>query len=198
MAGEIRTESALYGPTRLFVNTYFLQKLREHIATTSLQVFVADTSLTAGNEGGQWSRPDVAALVLGRGQFVPHWVADLHTFEVKTAAGLNEAAVYEANAHGRFGRFAWLVFQAVGRASPDSDGVFKRVTKLASQMGVGVIHFDNESDPQNWNLAFWPRATGAENAVADSFVRERFPADTKKQIAARLNTLGWLGGANEH
>lgn len=194
---EVQIERELYGPTRLFVNTYFLLKLREQIATTALQIFVADTSLAAGQEGGQWSRPDVAALVLGRGQYVPHWVADLHTFEVKTASGLSERAVYEANAHGRFGRYSWLVFQAVGRASPSPDTNFQRIVKLAAQMGVGVIHFEDASDPQHWNLEIWPRPTGADSSAADRFVRERFPSDAKHQIATRLSALGWLGGQDD-
>ena len=56
-AGEIIIERELYEPTRLFANTYFLQKLREQITTVRLQAFVADTSQAPSADGGPWSRP---------------------------------------------------------------------------------------------------------------------------------------------
>lgn len=128
------------------------------------------------------TRPDIAALALGRGRFIPHWRAELHTFEVKTASGLSEAAVHEANAQARFGHFSWLVFQAVGRASPDLDGIFQRVRKLASHLGIGVIYFDDPERPQDWIIEIWPRRTGTDDQTADLFVRERFPTATKSKL----------------
>lgn len=192
MPEEVRIEAELYEPTRLFLHAAFGSRLAE-TTTTSVQIFSADTSRAQVADGGQWSRPDVAALVLGAGAYVPYWKTDLHTFEVKTAGGLSETAVHEANAHGRYGHYAWLVFQSVGRASIEAEGTFRRVQKLAAHLGVGVVHFQNPREVLNWTVELWPRRTGTDNATADAFVRERFPEETKTRIESRLRALGWRG-----
>ncbi|MGH8337739.1 MAG: hypothetical protein ACRETL_13165, partial [Gammaproteobacteria bacterium] len=154
MPDEVRIEAELYEPTRLFLHAAFGTRLAES-TTTPVQIFAADTSKTQVADGGQWSRPDVAALVIGAGVYVPYWKADLHTFEVKTAAGLSETSVHEANAHGRYGHYPWLVFQSVGRASVDADSTFKRVHKLASHLGIGLIHFQNPREVLDWTITLW-------------------------------------------
>lgn len=192
MAEEISREADIYEPTRRYLSVSFIQRLREQSTLSDLHIFAADTSLVATPDGGKWTRPDISALVLGRGQFVPHWRADLHTFEVKTASGLSEASVYEANAQGRFGHYTWLTFQSVGKASERTQ-TFKKVTKLASTIGVGVIHFSDDSRPQDWVVEVWPRRTGTDNHTADAFIRDRFPTEVKAQIADYLAASGWIG-----
>lgn len=193
MTDEVKIESALYAPTMRFLYVSFIARLREQSALSSLQLFASNTSLVGGSEGGQWTRPDVAALVLGRGQYVPHWRADLHTFEIKTASGVNETAVHEANAHGRFANYSWLVFQAVGRASSQSEAFTHRITRLASHLGVGIVHFVDPDDPNCWTISVWPRRTGTDTATTDSFVRERFSEEDRSRISSNLRELGWLG-----
>lgn len=193
MTDEVTSERLLYAPTRRFLHVSFVQRLKEQSSIGDLQIYAADTSVTPGGDGGQWTRPDIAALVLGRGKFVPYWRADLHTFEVKTASGVTETSVHEANAQGRFGHYPWLVFQAVGRATISADGIYARLRKLASHLGVGMINFINPEKPQDWQIALWPRRTGADDQIADNFVRERFPAETKEQISGHLASLGWTG-----
>jgi hypothetical protein len=193
MTLEVRIESELYGPTRVFLHAAFADRLAATMAT-HVQIFAADTSVSHTSEGGHWSRPDLAALILGGGEYVPYWKADLHTFEVKTCFGVSEGAVHEANAHGRFGHYTWLVFQALGKAAPESTGgLFRRLCETANRLGVGLIHFADPSDAHNWTIAAWPRRTGTDNATADAFVRERFPAETQQRIKSRLEALGWRG-----
>ncbi|MFO1017226.1 MAG: hypothetical protein U1E03_06485 [Hyphomonadaceae bacterium] len=197
MGAEVGIEAQLYEPTRQFVGTRFRQLLRDRVPSNGLQMFVEDTSIAGGPDSGYWSRPDVSALTVSRGQFVPYWSADLHTFEVKTASGLREHSVHEANAHGRFGQYAWLVFQAVGNASVDST-TFKKVSKLATQLGVGVVHFQDASAPKNtWIVEQWAQPTGASPAAADAFVRERFTPTMTARISSHLKTLGWPRVADE-
>lgn len=193
MTDEITSERLLYEPTRRFLHVSFIQRLKEQSQSGGLEIYAADTSTTPSPEGGQWTRPDVAALVLGRGRFVPHWRADLHTFEVKTAGGLTELAVHEANAQARFGHYAWLAFQAMGRATASTDGLFGRVHKLASHLGIGIIHFIDPARPHDWQIAVWPRRTGTDDQTADSFVRDRFPLEIKAQVSSHLASLGWVG-----
>jgi hypothetical protein len=191
MVVEIKTERALYAPTERFLYVSFLTRLREQSALGNLQLFASDTSAVATSDGGQWTRPDLAALVLGRGQFIPHWKADLHTFEVKTAAGLSETSVHEANAHGRFSNYSWLVFQAVGRAAIQVDGLTRRISRLASHLGVGLVHFVDPNDPNEWLIEVWPRRTGTDPSTADNFVRQRFSDEARARIAKNLRSLGW-------
>lgn len=191
MVDEIKTERALYAPTQRFLYVSFLARLREQSALTNLELFSSETASVAGTDGGQWTRPDIAALVLGRGSYIPHWRADLHTFEVKTAAGLSETSVHEANAHGRFSNYPWLVFQAAGRAAIQPDGLTRRVSRLASHLGVGLIHFLDPDDPHKWTIELWPRRTGTDASTVDSFVRERFSEETRLRIASNLRSLGW-------
>lgn len=197
MAIEVYVEAELYEATRRFVNTHFRQQLRERAPFAGLQLFVEDTSTAGGSDSGYWSKPDVSALALARGQFVPYWRADLHTFEVKTASGLAESAVHEANAHGRFGQYSWLVFQATGKSAPETTN-FKKVLKLAAQMGVGIVHFYDTTSPKSWVIAHWAQNTRADAASADAFVRERFAPTLKARISSHLGTLGWPGISDEH
>ncbi|MDX2275150.1 MAG: hypothetical protein NW206_06835 [Hyphomonadaceae bacterium] len=192
MVEEVKVERDLYLATMRFVSVSFIARLRELSPLPNLQAFPSNTSLAAGAEGGQWTRPDVAALVLGRGRFVPHWRADLHTFEVKTASGLNETAVHEANAHGRFSNYAWLVFQAVGKSCVESDLVARKITRLASHLGVGVIHFEDPESPHAWKIELWPKRTGTDASTADRFVAERFDHEMRVKISSNLRALGWL------
>lgn len=191
MVDEITTERELYAPTERFLYVSFLARLREHSALSNLQLFASDTSAAASADGGQWTRPDVAALVLGRGRYIPHWKADLHTFEVKTASGLSETSVHEANAHGRFSNYSWLVFQAVGRAATQVEGLTRRVSRLASHLGVGLIHFVDPHDPNQWEIDAWARKTGTDASTADNFIQERFSKETCARIATNLRSLGW-------
>lgn len=197
MGAEVSIEAQLYEPTRQFVGTRFRQLLRDRLPSGGLQMFVEDTALAGGPDSGYWSRPDVSALTISRGQFIPYWAADLHTFEVKTASGLREHSVHEANAHGRFGQYAWLVFQAVGAAATDQN-TFRKVLKVATQLGVGVVHFQDPAAPKaSWVVEQWAKSTGASAAAADAFVRERFSQTMTARISSHLKSLGWPRGADE-
>jgi hypothetical protein len=106
---------------------------------------------------------------------------------------LDETSVHEANAHGRFGHYAWLVFQCIGRAARDSALVSRRIYPLASHLGVGLISFEDPDKPNSWSIQAWPRRTGSDAASADNFIAERFSAEERARIAGNLKALGWGG-----
>lgn len=195
---EILIESELYPAACLFANARLSEILARRAGSGQPQVFVQDVATTAGTESGRWTRPDIAALAISRGEFVPYWRADLHTFEVKTARAVDVTGVHEANAHGRLGHYAWLTFQAVGRASPDTQH-FSDIINAAAAVGVSVVIFINPADPSTWSIANWPARTGADNAVSDAFVRERFSSSEQARIRDYLDRLGWsnLGGGED-
>jgi len=187
---EVKVEAELYGPTLNFIALAFGDHLRRRARSGSPWVFPAQVDHSAGSEEGRWTRPDLACLAIARGEFVPFWRADLHTFEVKTASGLNVTAVHEANAHGRLGQFTWLAFQAVGQATPDTN-LFGEIVSSASSVGVGVLTFTRPGDPSDWRVEQWPTRTSTDSAVADSFVRERFAPASQEAIRKLLDAYGW-------
>ena len=189
-AVEVTVERDLYEPTRRFLFSRFGSQLAEFAGSGTFKVFADLVAEVAGETGGTWTRPDLASLVISRGTFVPYWRADLHTFEVKTASGLDVIGAHEARAQGRLGHFAWLVFQAVGRASRQSDR-YDQVVRSASELGVGVITFESTHDPDDWQVVIWPKRTEADNAVADAFVRTRFALNTQADITGFLGSYGW-------
>lgn len=187
---EILVEAELYAAAELFVSLRLPNLLAQRAGSGRTEVFAQIVATTASNASGRWTRPDVAAFAISRGDFVPYWRADLHTFEIKTARGLDVTSVHEANAHGRFGHFAWLVFQAVGNARRDT-AHFEQVLASAAFVGVGVISFEHAGDPSNWTVEQWPIRTNADNSVADAFINERFDSRRKASIRGYLAELGW-------
>lgn len=187
---EVTVERDLYEHVRRFLFSRFGSRLAEHTGSGSFKVFADEVAEVAGESRGTWTRPDLAALVISRGTFVPYWRADLHTFEVKTATGLDVTGAHEARAQGRLGHYAWLVFQSVGRAAHGSER-FDQVLRSAVELGVGVIAFTNEADPDEWGVMAWPRRTEADDAIADEFVRTRFTPSIQLGISDFLSSYGW-------
>jgi hypothetical protein len=192
MTVEVRLEQDLYEPTRRFLKLVFPGLLKARSAEAQLEVFSDEVSRAIDGVAGRWTRPDLAALVVLRGEYVPYWRADLHTFEVKTAAGLDETSVHEAHAHGRFGQYAWLVFQSVGNASETSaSGVWHRVERQCAHLGVGLICFEDTTNANAWRVVHWPKRTGTDGAMSDRFVKQRFSDQLKREISLYLTNLGW-------
>lgn len=184
-------ESELYAPTLNFLALQFSDHLRRRARSGRSWIFPAQVEHTAGADDGRWTRPDLACLAIARGEYIPFWRADLHTFEVKTASGLNVTAVHEANAHGRLGQYAWLAFQAVGQAAPDRE-LFGEILSSAASVGIGVLTCVLPGDPSSWRVELWPIRTSTDIAVADAFVAERFGAPLQDRIRQFLNAHGWL------
>lgn len=187
---EIIREADLYSLTRRFVEMRFPALLSRRARSGIPIPFCNEVAETAGDPGGQWSRPDVAVLVISYGEYVPYWRADLHTIEVKTAGTVDVISAHEARAHGRYGHYCWLAFQAVGRAASQT-ARYKEVVDSAVGLGVGVLTCQCADDPDDWGAIEWPERTNTDNAVADSFIRQRFDERTKTAIRSFLASRGW-------
>lgn len=187
---EVTVERELYTPTLRFLFSQFGNKLSEHAGSGSVKVFADQVAEVPGETRGTWTRPDLAALAISRGTYVPYWRADLHTFEVKTASGLDVIGAHEARAQGRLGHFAWLVFQAVGRAGRNTER-YDQVRHSARELGVGMIVFELPADPSDWTIVEWPKRTEADDAVADAVVKSRFAPATRSDIQRFLAAYGW-------
>lgn len=191
---EITRERDLYTPVRDYLSLNFAGDLQRRAGAGKPEVFLDDVSTAAGTSDGIWTRPDIAAIAFTRGTYIPFLRADLHTFEVKTASGLDVKGVHEASAHRNLGHFSWLVFQSVGKAARSSE-IYNRVLSSANTLGVGVLTFRNPSTPKGWYVDAWPRRTDTDDAVADMFIGERFNALKKQQIKEYLSRMQIIGAA---
>jgi hypothetical protein len=195
---EVTREEELYKSAELFASARLAELLATRLGSDPPKVFAQQVSTAAGRVSGKWTRPDMAAVAILRGEFIPYWTAELHTFEIKTARGLDVTGVHEANSHARLGHFAWIAFQAVGRAN-EGGSCFDEVLRAALAVGVGVLTFTIPDDPTDWKVTAWPRPSGVDNAVADTFIRERFDPARQSRIRNYLAQLGWtnLAGASD-
>jgi len=185
---EIIVENKLYEHVSLYLSMSFPRVLSRKSGANPPKVFSADVSKVGGESDGSWTRPDLAALAVSRGTYVPFMRADLHTFEVKTARGLDVQGAHEASAQGRFGHYAWLVFQSVGLAGRNTI-MFDQVLASANSLGVGVITFQDAANTDQWHVDAWPVRTTTDDAVADEFVSSRFDYGLKEKIEKYLKGL---------
>lgn len=185
---EVTVESNLYTHVHRYLTMSFPSVLARQTGAHPPHVFSGDVSTVGGAADGSWTRPDLAALAITRGEYVPFLRADLHTFEVKTARGLDVQGAHEASAQGRFGHYAWLVFQALNVADR-STGLYDQVLRSAIRLGVGVITFRDPLDTSMWHIDAWPKRTSTDDAVADEFVSTRFDDVEKKKIKKYLTGL---------
>lgn len=192
--GEISIEYELYEPVRNYLALNFSSILSRKAGAGQPAVFVDDVSSTPGTADGIWTRPDLAATAFAKGQFIPFFRADLHTFELKTASGLDVKGVHEANAHGKLGHYAWLVFQSVGRAARSSE-LYTRILSSANDLGVGVVTFNNATSADGWYVDSWPRRTETDDAVADRFIDDRFSVLQKKRVQDYLTSINASGAS---
>jgi hypothetical protein len=185
-----------YAPTLNVIAIAFVDHLRRRARSGCPWGFPAHVDHSAGSEEDRWTRPDLACLAIGRGEFVTLWRADLHTVEAKTARGLNVTAFHEANAHSRPGQFTCLAFQAVGPTAPDTE-LFGEI--LSSASPVGVLTCARPGDPADWRVEQWPTRPNTDNAVADSFVRERFTTAIQDATRKLVDAYGWrdMRGPND-
>ena len=184
----ISVEAELYEHVDRYLMLNFSTVLAQKIGAHPPHVVSANVSTAAGDRDGSWSRPDLAALCITKGKFVPFVKAELHTFEVKTSKGLDIPSVHEASAHGRFGHFAWLVFQSVDRTARTTV-LFDQVLASANMLGVGVITFRCPTNPDQWHVDAWPKRTTTDDLVADEFIAERVSKEKQERILRYLEGL---------
>jgi hypothetical protein len=187
---EITVERELYLPLRRFLDMRFRLMLGRRLHASPPQIFAEEVADVAGNDDGVWTRPDVAALAIRRGRYLPSWAADLHSFEVKTAANLDVRGAHEAKSQSRFAHYPWLVFQAVGRAAVDAP-LHENVSLTADALGVGIITTTHPNDVDSWRVQSWPQRSDTHDLTADAFVQERFRRSTRDLIVQHLQHLGW-------
>lgn len=182
----VSQESSLYPLVLRWLRSDFrhstlVANLGEH-----LQAFSADVSTKSGDTRGLWSRPDLATVVFSRGKYVPTWHSALFSFEVKTAAGIGEAAVYEAFSHTRFAHYSVLVWQA-SESCPKSE----KIIQLCGEYGIGAVTTEAPNVSNSYTVRASPIRTDVSLFSVDRFIEQRFGKFERQSIASWLRANGW-------
>lgn len=185
MAETYKTEKSLYLPLIAWVNNAMKKSPLLAPWGMGAEIFAQDISSVPSCEGGLWSRPDVAALVYTKGRYVPSWRCELFSFEVKSATGINETAVYEAFAHTRYAHYAYLYWHT-GDREPEHKHI-----QLCKEFGIGAMTAGNPRDFSTYRVHATAQRRDIDLLSIDRFVEERFTASKKKQIAGWLDGQGW-------
>lgn len=184
----ITPEKALYP----IVLNWIKSRFKDHEANTLRgpfsQVFATDISAKASEQGsGLWTRPDLAALVLNKGQFVPSWSWSLVSFEIKTATNVDEQSVYETIGHTRFANSSFLVWQASENLSTDD----QNIVELCRQYQIGAITSEDPRDATSFRLRNMGAYASIPSYNIDGFIEARFPDHERDRIKNWLKENDW-------
>lgn len=182
----VAPESSLYPLVLQWLRSDFRHSILAAGLGEHLQTFSADVSTKSGDAQGLWSRPDLATIVFSRGKFVPTWHTALFSFEVKTASGIGEAAVYEAFSHTRFAHYSVLVWQASENCSKSA-----AITQLCEEYGIGAVTTEAPNVSNSYIVRAAPARTDVNLFAVDRFIEQRFGKHERQSIASWLRANGW-------
>lgn len=134
--------------------------LRRHgiPSTRSRDIEVYDTSRHRGVSGQRWVVPDLVAQCHPRAADGSELAPVIHTFEVEKAGAFTIQSVYQAHAQGIGADFSWVIYGR-GRVGAGEflhpDG--RRITRVAKELGIGLISFSSGNQLDSWDVAVKPR-----------------------------------------
>lgn len=132
--------------------------------------------------GGTWTRPDISVLATKAYPYLPGRTFELITFEVKTAASVDVAGVFEALSHAQFATMSYVLYCIAGK---DFDRDFKdtqRVISIATQHGVGLIVASDVSQYASWDERVRPRRSVPDPEQANLFISTCFSETAKQRV----------------
>jgi hypothetical protein len=179
-------ERDLYQPLESFINgSFFAAHRPPHGA---MRAVTAQTSSIQAFEGGTWTQPDVAAVLISRNKFAATAEVRLFSFEVKTRSGCQLQSVHEALAHTRFVNCSYLVWNRPHCICGDRE-FYNTIDASCVAYGVGLItiHDPGNSDTYEVRRAAQNKAVG-RNEV-DEFISTRFGPQSQAQIIDGLKML---------
>lgn len=187
-----RTDQYSVAPAGLLeVMTHGLELALYHGITERLHALLADqgrfedhTIEATGLQGrratgGKWSRPDITVVGLRRFEVLAGAYLEVHTYEIKTAAGFDIAALHEARAHRRRAHRSYVL---VDLESPDDEARVEDLVDDARDLGVGLVSFLATGDTWSW----WhePKLFLPDPIELDSFLSTQLSPTTKQKIRA--------------
>jgi hypothetical protein len=182
----VARERDLYQPLESYIHDrFFVAHRPPHGA---MRAVTAQTSSIKAIEGGPWTQPDVAAVLISRNKFAATAEVRLFSFEVKTQAGCQLQSVHEALAHTRFVNCSYLVWNRPHCICADRE-LYDTIDSSCAAYGVGLITIHDPGNPITYEI----RRAAQNKAVApnevDEFISTRFDAQRQAQILDGLNTF---------
>lgn len=121
--------------------------------------------------GGDWTRPDIAALSVRTFKHWPGRFFDIWTFEIKPQWEFGVTGVFEAAAHARCATHSYAMFHVGADFDAESE-LSMRVQSEAQRMGIGLILFSDPNDFQTWDPKVDPSRNETDPALLDLFVSQ--------------------------
>lgn len=178
----IRPERKLYPLVMRWLNTQFRRSTALVDHTDRTQLFAVDISQQGIDDGGLWSRPDLAVIAYTRSKFIPYWTTSIYSFEIKTADGVNQFSVYESFAHTRYVNYSYLFWQALDELSESE----RRIVALCKEFEIGAITAEDPNNPNNYKVWCESKYRSINPSQFDSFITQRLSPEEQEKI------LNWL------
>ena len=180
---EASKERDLYEPLINFLYSHFGDSLKSRHGF--FHITAQDVSTITDGEGGQWSRPDVAAIVLRRNRYAATASIDILSFEVKRYNACDLPAVHETLAHARFVNFAYLVWNRPACTCGDQKD-FDRILYNCRLYGLGLVTIHDPANLQTFEVKLQPSRSAVGEDAVDEFIETRFVDRNKQGIRAKL------------
>ena len=162
------------------------EEIRNRLEDENFDDCIVRSSGQRGSQdtGGRWTRPDITAVAYRQFKLLPGGHIELHTYEVKTGAGVDLTALHEALAHRRRAHRAYVLVDC--ESEKERDRVASLLTD-ARNLGVGRIsYFSVESD---WDVWFDPPVHHPELVELDEYLFRLLSIDERRRVA------DWAGAA---
>lgn len=170
-------ESDLYGPCRKVLQSAWSEErgLQDcHIEITAHQGSKAT--------GGDWTRPDIAAISMRTFTNWPGRFYDIWTFEIKPAWEFSVTGVFEAAAHSRSATHSYVMFHIPAGSEPAEDLV-ERCAAEAQRFGVGLVVFTDPNDFKTWDFRVDPVRREPDPALLEQFIATQMSDQARAKLA---------------
>lgn len=132
--------------------------------------------------GGRWSRPDLVVVSMKVLTYVPGYLFDVWTFEVKPFNSLDVTAVYEALAHARSATRSSVIAPVPAKLSDDVEERLNSIAEEAARHGIGFYTATDVSDYSSWEVRVEPNRNDAAPEHLDNFIRAQLSQETRDEI----------------
>ena len=159
------------------------QALREQWARSmGFENFLVQVTAQQGRRdtGGAWTRPDLIVVNVSNYRYVPGRQLDLISFEVKLVVEADVKAVYEALAHTRAAKSAYLVLIGEG-VCPQEE--LDEIKTEAAKHGVGLIAIKEATKFDDWVFLLEPRSTMPDAASLEEFIETQLTDENKRKVS---------------
>ncbi len=169
-------ERHLYGPFQNYLSLFWPQQSPVLLGERLLVQVIGDARSA---DDRPWSIPDLAAVNCVSYQWSPVIDFEIHSFEVKTAAGGSEIGAYQAYAHGNFAHYTYFCWHIESKAWR---GKLENILSTCRDLNVGLITCENPLQMDSFSLRHTPSKRTPSLAAIDAFIDLRIKPENKAKL----------------